>query len=114
MAGQTKPAKERFSVPRTAGKPDGVATIAKGEPLTKAADALRDGRVELADPVAVEMPLALAAEGPLPPAEQVSERIRKRAYELYLQRNGGNGGDALSDWLTAEREVLSSGGARPS
>ncbi|HWQ36647.1 MAG TPA: DUF2934 domain-containing protein [Blastocatellia bacterium] len=32
------------------------------------------------------------------------ERIRQRAYELYLQR--GDGGDALSDWFQAEAEIL--------
>lgn len=34
------------------------------------------------------------------------ERIRARAYEIYLKRcNDGQGGDALSDWLQAEREL---------
>lgn len=34
------------------------------------------------------------------------ERIRARAYEIYLKRcNGGQRGDALSDWLQAEREL---------
>ncbi|MCK6485419.1 MAG: DUF2934 domain-containing protein [Phycisphaerae bacterium] len=32
------------------------------------------------------------------------EQVRQRAYELYLQRNGRTG-DALSDWLLAEREL---------
>lgn len=30
--------------------------------------------------------------------------IRKRAYELFLARNGGPG-DAASDWCRAEREL---------
>ncbi|HJR59644.1 MAG TPA: DUF2934 domain-containing protein [Vicinamibacterales bacterium] len=34
------------------------------------------------------------------------ERIAMRAYELYLAR-GGAGGDAMEDWLAAEREVSS-------
>lgn len=34
------------------------------------------------------------------------ERIAMRAYELYLARGGGEG-DALDDWLTAEREFYS-------
>jgi DUF2934 family protein len=34
----------------------------------------------------------------------VEERIRARAYELYLQR-GGNGGSAVQDWLRAQEEV---------
>jgi hypothetical protein len=31
------------------------------------------------------------------------DRIAARAYELYLER-GGSGGDAMDDWLAAERE----------
>jgi hypothetical protein len=32
------------------------------------------------------------------------ERVRQRAYELYLARNG-NSGSALDDWFHAEEEV---------
>ena len=41
-------------------------------------------------------------------AEQVEEKIRKRAYELYELRGREDGLD-LEDWLKAESEV--SGGA---
>ncbi|HXZ30732.1 MAG TPA: DUF2934 domain-containing protein [Terriglobales bacterium] len=41
-------------------------------------------------------------------AEQVEEKIRKRAYELYELRGREHGLD-LEDWLKAESEV--SGGA---
>jgi len=34
----------------------------------------------------------------------LDEEIRRRAYELYLQRNGSNG-DPVGDWFVAEREV---------
>lgn len=34
-----------------------------------------------------------------------AEQIRQRAYELYLARNGGPG-DAHSDWVEAERQLL--------
>jgi hypothetical protein len=34
------------------------------------------------------------------------ERIATRAYELYLARGAGEG-NALDDWLTAEREFFS-------
>ncbi len=34
--------------------------------------------------------------------------IAQRAYEISQQRNG-SGGDPLSDWLQAEREVLAAG-----
>jgi hypothetical protein len=32
------------------------------------------------------------------------EEIRHRAYEIYLERDG-HAGDALDDWLRAEREL---------
>jgi hypothetical protein len=34
----------------------------------------------------------------------VEEQIRRRAYELFLQR-GGHGGSPEQDWLQAEAEV---------
>jgi Protein of unknown function (DUF2934) len=39
----------------------------------------------------------------------LEERIRVRAYEIYLQR-GGEDGSELDDWLQAEQEIL---GAEP-
>lgn len=33
------------------------------------------------------------------------EQIRARAFEIYLGRNGGPG-DAHSDWMQAERELI--------
>jgi hypothetical protein len=37
-------------------------------------------------------------------AARERERIAMRAYELYLAR-GGAEGEAMDDWLAAEREV---------
>ena len=37
-------------------------------------------------------------------APAIEEKIRVRAYEIYLQR-GGNGGSPEQDWLTAKNEV---------
>jgi len=34
----------------------------------------------------------------------LDEEIRRRAYELYLQRNGQDG-DPVGDWFVAEREI---------
>jgi hypothetical protein len=34
------------------------------------------------------------------------EEIRRRAYEIYLERNGF-GGNELEDWLQAEMELVS-------
>jgi hypothetical protein len=38
------------------------------------------------------------------PAEVTHEQIVRRAHEIYLARGDGEG-DALSDWLAAEREL---------
>lgn len=42
--------------------------------------------------------------------ENIEELIRRRAYELYLQRRataGARNGDQNQDWLIAEREIRS-------
>ncbi|MDD5130860.1 MAG: DUF2934 domain-containing protein [Candidatus Omnitrophica bacterium] len=36
--------------------------------------------------------------------ESISDKIRKRAQELFEKR-GSAPGDALSDWLTAEKQI---------
>jgi len=36
------------------------------------------------------------------------DEVRRRAYEIYLQR-GGIPGQELEDWLQAEREIESTG-----
>jgi hypothetical protein len=43
-----------------------------------------------------------------PPTEKlpVEERIRRRAYELYVQR-GSESGSELDDWLQVEEEIRS-------
>jgi hypothetical protein len=59
--------------------------------------AKRENTESLAAPAqsrASEIPLATA----LP-----HDEIRRRAYEIYLERGGGQGHD-LEDWLRAERE----------
>jgi hypothetical protein len=38
------------------------------------------------------------------------DRVATRAYELYMQRGGGDGND-MEDWLRAEREFSSNGGS---
>jgi hypothetical protein len=37
----------------------------------------------------------------------LEQRISERAYHIYLER-GGNGGDAVNDWLQAEAEICGS------
>ena len=43
--------------------------------------------------------------GPAESPEQVQEKIRQRAYELYELR-GKEDGHNLDDWLKAESEVI--------
>jgi hypothetical protein len=54
------------------------------------------------------MPIASRARKPVveapSPDERMDERIRQRAYELYLQRDNSPG-DELDDWLRAEAEI---------
>ena len=38
-------------------------------------------------------------------ADSERERVAQRAYELYLAR-GGADGQAMEDWLSAERELI--------
>jgi hypothetical protein len=87
--------------PKVAGvqKKKTKATAAKSAtPLTiepNALEAETDSRVE--------------TEAPAPNGngngEPIAETIRLRAYEIFMARNGSSG-DELSDWLTAEREVM--------
>ena len=50
-----------------------------------------------------------ATEAPRPGSLHATaeEEIRRRAYEIFLERGAGPG-DALSDWLQAERELRKS------
>jgi len=43
----------------------------------------------------------------------LDEEIRRRAYELYLERHGATG-DAAQDWFKAEREVRARYAGQPS
>ena len=59
--------------------------------------------------------LELHAEPTRPHTEDTSanhapsdEEIRRRAYEIYLERDGF-GGDELDDWLQAEAELRRNG-----
>lgn len=59
-----------------------------------------------AEPVlAAEVPINIAATAVGSETKaNLDEEIRRRAYELYLQRNG-QAGDPNRDWFIAEREV---------
>jgi hypothetical protein len=60
-------------------------------------------------PVAVEKcwnPEAISKTLP-EPVEAITDSILQRAFDLFLNQNGGNG-SALDDWLQTEQEVVSS------
>jgi hypothetical protein len=44
----------------------------------------------------------------------IEEKIRRRAYEIYLERRAtaSENGDQNQDWLVAEREIRSREGSR--
>lgn len=56
-----------------------------------------------ATPVIASIPLdaTIAAE----PLILETNRIRERAYQIYLARDGQNGSE-IEDWLHAEQEIL--------
>ncbi len=51
-------------------------------------------------------PTATRTRQPVSPCDDPHILIAKRAYELYSER-GYRHGNALDDWLDAEREILS-------
>ncbi len=51
------------------------------------------------------MPTAARAKEVVTEAPSLEERIRQRAYEIYLQR-GDEPATELDDWLRAEAEIL--------
>ena len=51
------------------------------------------------------MPASARAKEPPTETLSVEERVRSRAYELYVLR-GNESGSELNDWLQAEEEIL--------
>ena len=51
-------------------------------------------------------PTSTATRGSRELPEDAKEKIRFRAYQIYLSRNRENGHD-LDHWLEAERELIS-------
>ena len=47
---------------------------------------------------------AQGAAAPEQPGALPRDEVARRAYDLYQQRGGGDGGD-LDDWLQAERDL---------
>ena len=59
-----------------------------------------EAAIQAGQPVPTTLESAVKAQ----PTLSLEERIRMRAYELYLQRNG-NGGTPEQDWLQAKQEI---------
>jgi len=49
-------------------------------------------------------PIKPTAKKPVASPANLDEEIRRRAYELFLERKGA-AGDPMADWVIAEREV---------
>jgi hypothetical protein len=54
------------------------------------------------------MPATMHAKKTIAGNLPVEERVRQRAYELYVER-GNESGSELDDWLQAEDEILWAG-----
>ena len=50
------------------------------------------------------MPAPVRAKKPAIEEPSLEERIRRRAYELYVER-GNESGSEFDDWLQAEEEI---------
>jgi hypothetical protein len=50
------------------------------------------------------MPAPARAKKPVTEEFSLEEQIRRRAYELYVER-GNESGSELDDWLQAEEEI---------
>ena len=49
------------------------------------------------------MVTTMNAKNPISGASPIEERVRQRAYQLYVER-GNESGSELDDWLQAEEE----------
>ena len=79
--------------------------MAKARKRTESATSVIDDNPNQA-PEPIESPVAQPTfDAPSDPRD----RIAMRAYELFLERGGGDGGD-FDDWLAAEREIAGGNG----
>jgi hypothetical protein len=101
--GTTAPSRRRKSttdaIPATSATPK--VTRARLKSDTAVVQAAAAATVPTADAGGLEIQaVSLHGEGVQVPHEQIAVR----AYHLYLER-GGRGGDPVSDWVRAEREL---------
>jgi len=102
-----------------ARKTTGSSTTSRSK---KTATSIQPAAVQVAPEVSTEVPKngksANVVPGNVVPVNlNIEEEIRRRAYELYLQRQATAGaengnGDENRDWLMAENEIRSRYGKR--
>lgn len=90
----------------------GTTTSDLGTPAAGAPDAAATGSsaASQAEAPNEEVPLLITREEVTvtEDGDDIEILIRRRAYEIYLERGGGRG-DPMTDWITAEHEVRSRG-----
>lgn len=91
--------KTSTTTPRTPRKTS--STVAKAIPTEKKVTAPRARRAP------AKKALALVVDAAEPPFPTI-DLVRVRAYEIYEHRSGQ--GDAVSDWLQAEQELMAKAG----
>ena len=87
---------------RTAARRQPISLPATQEVRLKQSAATEDDRT-----ATIQQPTSLAGPRTVEPkpSTNTEDDVRRRAYELYLER-GNNPGDEVSDWLQAERELM--------
>ncbi len=92
-----------------ARKTTGSSTTTRSK---KAANSIQPAAAQVAPELRKEVPQNGKSAGSAPGkpvSSNIEEEIRRRAYELYLQRRATAGdadGNKDQDWLVAEREIL--------
>jgi Protein of unknown function (DUF2934) len=101
MAKEKKPS-EKSAPGKTAARKSPAKKAAAPKAVPGKAVAVAQG----ADAASVAAPARTALPLPQPPAAELYEEIRRRAYEFYCER-GGHHGSHEADWHRAELEVRS-------
>lgn len=87
--------------PRSAGVKKGKTKAAAVKSSTLTAVESKASAAAIESPLEAESSAANGNGSGAP----TTEMIRLRAYEIFMSRDGCSG-DELSDWLTAEREIM--------
>jgi Protein of unknown function (DUF2934) len=97
-------------MPKAPQDKDGATPKKRTRKAATAKDAGNGVHAESGNGAATQSPAATSVAAPVevpkqrPALSNIDEQIRRRAYEIYLER-GGNGGSPEQDWLRAQEEV---------